>query len=172
MKIMMRKATKADVEKIMKIIAATVEEMKLYNNTQWDENYPQAENFSKDIDAGDLYVDEHEREIRGFVCINYIEPLEYKGIKWHSSEKAMIVHRMAVNPNFRNLGVGFSLLKFSQELALENGVKYLKTDTYSLNDKMNSLFRKFGFQLAGEMEFLGKEKPFYCYDKIVHENNI
>ena len=84
----------------------------------------------------------------------------------------MIVHRMAVNPNFRNLGVGFSLLKFSQELALENGVKYLKTDTYSLNDKMNSLFRKFGFQLAGEMEFLGKEKPFYCYDKIVHENNI
>lgn len=168
---MMRKATKTDVVEIMKIIAATVEEMKSYNNTQWDENYPQAENFSKDIDAGDLYVDELGGEIRGFVCVNYIEPSEYDDIKWQSSEKAMIVHRMAVNPNFRNQGVGLSLLKFSENLALENGVKYLKTDTYSINDKMNSLFRKFGFKLAGEMEFLGKEKPFYCYDKIISEKS-
>lgn len=164
---MMRKATQNDVAKIMEIITATVEEMKTYNNTQWDENYPQAANFSKDIEAGDLYVDEEGEEIRGFVCVNYIEPSEYDDIKWQSGEKAMVVHRMAVNPSFRKQGVGFSLLKFSEELALANGVKYLKTDTYSINDKMNALFRKFGFQLAGEMEFLGKEKPFYCYDKMI-----
>lgn len=164
---MIRKATKIDIIKIMEIITAIVREMKSYNNTQWDETYPQAINFSKDIEEGDLYVDELENEIRGFVCVNYIEPIEYNSIDWQSSEKAMIVHRMAVNPNFRNQGVGISLLKFSEELALKNGVSYLKTDTYSINDKMNSLFKKFGFKLVGEMEFLGKEKPFYCYDKII-----
>lgn len=164
---MIRKATEIDIQKIMEIISVTIKEMKTYNNTQWDESYPQAINFSKDIDAGDLYVDELNDEIRGFVCINCIEPAEYDHIDWQSLEKAMIVHRMAVNPNFRNQGVGLSLLKFSEELALENGVSYLKTDTYSINDKMNFLFKKFGFQLAGEMEFLGKEKPFYCYDKVI-----
>lgn len=164
---MIRKATEIDIQKIMEIISVTIKEMKTYNNTQWDESYPQAINFSKDIDAGDLYVDELNDEIRGFVCINCIEPAEYDHIDWQSLEKAMIVHRMAVNLNFRNQGVGLSLLKFSEELALENGVSYLKTDTYSINDKMNSLFKKFGFQLAGEMEFLGKEKPFYCYDKVI-----
>lgn len=164
---MIRKATEIDIQKIMEIISVTIKEMKTYNNTQWDESYPQAINFSKDIDAGDLYVDELNDEIRGFVCINYIEPIEYNYIDWQSSEKAMIVHRMAVNPNFRNQGVGISLLKFSEELALKNGVSYLKTDIYSINDKMNSLFKKFGFKLVGEMEFLGKEKPFYCYDKII-----
>lgn len=164
---MIRKATEIDIQKIMEIISVTIKEMKTYNNTQWDESYPQAINFSKDIDAGNLYVDELNDEIRGFVCINCIEPAEYDHIDWQSLEKAMIVHRMAVNLNFRNQGVGLSLLKFSEELALENGVSYLKTDTYSINDKMNSLFKKFGFQLAGEMEFLGKEKPFYCYDKII-----
>lgn len=164
---MIRKATEIDIQKIMEIISVTIKEMKTYNNTQWDESYPQAINFSKDIDAGDLYVDELNDEIRGFVCINCIEPAEYDHIDWQSLEKAMIVHRMAVNLKFRNQGVGLSLLKFSEELALENGVSYLKTDTYSINDKMNSLFKKFGFQLAGEMEFLGKEKPFYCYDKII-----
>lgn len=164
---MIRKATKIDIIKIMEIITAIVREMKSYNNTQWDETYPQAINFSKDIEEGNLYVDELENEIRGFVCVNYIEPIEYNYIVWQSSEKAMIVHRMAVNSNFRNQGVGISLLKFSEELALKNGVSYLKTDTYSINDKMNSLFKKFGFKLVGEMEFLGKEKPFYCYDKII-----
>lgn len=166
---MIRKATKIDISKIMEIITTTVKEMKLYNNTQWDENYPQAKNFSKDIETGDLYVDELNGEIRGFVCVNYAEPTEYRCINWHSSEKAMVIHRMAVNPNFRNQGVGISLLKFSEELALKNGILYLKTDTYSINDKMNALFKKFGFQLAGEMEFLGKEKTFYCYEKIISE---
>ncbi len=166
---MIRKATKIDISKIMEIITTTVKEMKLYNNTQWDENYPQAKNFSKDIETGDLYVDELNGEIRGFVCVNYAEPTEYRCINWHSSEKAMVIHRMAVNPNFRNQGIGISLLKFSEELALKNGILYLKTDTYSINDKMNALFKKFGFQLAGEMEFLGKEKPFYCYEKIISE---
>lgn len=164
---MIRKAVTTDVEKIMEIISFTVSEMKTYNNTQWDETYPQAKNFIGDIDAGDLYVDEIGDELRGFVCVNYIEPVEYEDIKWQSQEKSMVVHRMAVNSKFRNQGVGISLLKFSENLALENGVSYLKTDTYSINDKMNALFKKFGFILAGEMEFLGKEKPFYCYDKII-----
>lgn len=119
---MIRKATKIDISKIMEIITTTVKEMKLYNNTQWDENYPQAKNFSKDIETGDLYVDELNGEIRGFVCVNYAEPTEYRCINWQSSEKAMVIHRMAVNPNFRNQGVGISLLKFSEELALKNGI--------------------------------------------------
>ncbi len=167
---MIRKATTIDISKIMEIITATISEMKLYNNTQWDETYPQAVNFLKDIEEGSLYVNELDNEIRGFVCVNYVEPTEYNCISWQSLEKAMVIHRMAVNPNFRNQGVGISLLKFSEELALKNGVSYLKTDTYSINDKMNSLFKKFGFQLVGEMEFLGKEKPFYCYDKIISKN--
>ncbi len=37
---MIRKANMNDLESIMKIIKSTVEEMKIYNNTQWDENYP------------------------------------------------------------------------------------------------------------------------------------
>lgn len=165
---MIRKAIKEDIAKIMEVMKVTIEEMKEYNNTQWDENYPQASNFEKDIEAGDLYVDAVETgELRGFVCINYVEPVEYKDIKWQLDEKAVVVHRMAVNPKFRNQGVGISLLNFSQDFAVKNDVRYLKTDTYSINDKMNALFRKFGFQLAGEMEFLGKEKPFYCYDKII-----
>ncbi len=79
----------------------------------------------------------------------------------------MVIHRMAVNANYRQQGVATKLMNFAEELALENNVVYLKTDTYSINTKMNSLFKKCGFNLVGEMSFLGKEKPFYCYDKLL-----
>lgn len=79
----------------------------------------------------------------------------------------MVIHRMAVNPKFREQGVATKLMKFAEQLALDNNVLYLKTDTYSINTKMNSLFKKFDFNFVGEMIFLGKEKPFYCYDKLL-----
>lgn len=164
---MIRKASLNDVDSIMDIIKSTVEEMKTYNNTQWDESYPQAKDFIKDIESEELYVEAEGKEIKGFICINYIEPKEYDDLNWVSNSKAMVIHRMAVNPKFRQQGIATKLIKLAEQLALDNNVVYLKTDTYSINTKMNSLFKKCGFNLVGEMSFLGKEKPFFCYDKLL-----
>ena len=59
-------------------------------------------------------------------------------------------------------------MKFTEEFALKSNVRYLKTDTYSINPKMNSLFVRSGYKLIGEMSFLGKENPFYCYEKVLN----
>lgn len=98
---MIRKANMNDLESIMKIIKSTVEEMKTYNNTQWDENYPLEKDFVSDIKKQDLYIYEVDGEVAGFICLNYEEPEEYLGLNWSSNKKAMVIHRMAVNPNFR-----------------------------------------------------------------------
>lgn len=164
---MIRKASLNDINNIMDIIKSTVQEMKTYKNTQWDENYPQAKDFIEDIENEDLYVETEDEELKGLICINYIEPEEYEDLKWKSNDKTMVIHRMAVNPKFREQGVATKLMKFAEQLALDNNVFYLKTDTYSINTKMNSLFKKFDFNFVGEMSFLGKEKPFYCYDKLL-----
>lgn len=75
---------------------------------------------------------------------------------------------MAVNSHYRRSGIGTELMKFADELALENSIFYLKTDTYSINIKMNALFKKCDYEFVGEMSFLGKEEPFYCYEKILN----
>ncbi|HCQ6326185.1 TPA: GNAT family N-acetyltransferase [Clostridioides difficile] len=164
---MIRKANMNDLESIMKIIKSTVEEMKTYNNTQWDENYPLEKDFVSDIKKQDLYIYEVDGEVAGFICLNYEEPEEYLGLNWSSNKKAMVIHRMAVNPNFRKTGIASKLVDFAEKLAVENNVSYLKSDTYSINSKMNLLLTKSGFIKIGEMSFLGKEKSFYCYDKIL-----
>lgn len=165
--IMVRKANCTDITEIMKIIKETIVEMHSYGNTQWDENYPQENDFLKDIQKDDLYVCEREGNLVGLVCINKIEPAEYTGLPWSLKETAMVVHRMAVNPAYRKIGIGTELIKFTDEFALKNNVHYLKTDTYSINTKMNALFVKYGYKLVGEMSFLGKEKSFYCYEKVL-----
>lgn len=164
---MIKKAKIHNLGSIMEIIDLTIKEMGSYNNTQWDKNYPQSNDFMIDIQKGDLYIKSTGKDIKGFICVNYIEPIEYNGLNWRSNQKCMVIHRMAVHPKYRNQGIGSIFMKFADELAIENNVNYLKTDTYSINTKMNSLFNKSEFKFIGEMNFLGKEKPFYCYDKII-----
>ena len=55
---MIRKAEVKDLDRIMEIIKATIAEMKTYGNTQWDENYPQKNDFIGDVESGSLYVSE------------------------------------------------------------------------------------------------------------------
>lgn len=164
---MMRKAVVEDLENIMTIIKETIIEMHSYNNYQWDENYPKEKDFMNDIQKGDLYIAERQGKLVGFICVNKVEPIEYNGLNWLLNGDAMVVHRMAVNPACRREGIGTELIKFADELALENSIRYLKTDTYSINIKMDALFKKSGYNFVGEMSFLGKEKPFYCYEKVL-----
>jgi len=161
----MRKANLDDVKNIMSIIRKTIKEMNSYHNNQWDESYPRQKDFVEDIQEGNLYVSERNGRLVAFICVNKIEPAEYCGLNWSSKEDAMVIHRMAVDPEYQRNGVGTELMNFADNLALNTNIHYLKTDTHSMNEKMKALFLRCGYKSIGEMRFLGKESPFYCYDK-------
>jgi len=129
---------------------------------------PPGKRFYERYSKKDLYVIERDGKIAGFVCINSVEPLEYKELNWTLNDAAMVVHRMSVHPAYRRNGIGTELMKFTDEVALINNLRYMKTDTYSINPNMNALFLRCGYKLVGEMSFLEKEKPFYCYEKVLN----
>lgn len=166
---MIRKAIMEDIKDIMEIIRQTIAEMRTYNNTQWDENYPQKKDFIDDIENENLFIVERNEILVGFLCINKIEPAEYNGLNWSLNEDCLVLHRMSVSPNHRRCGIASELMKFAESLALKNNIQYLKTDTYSVNIKMQALFKKFSYNFVGEIHFNGKEKPFYCYEKKLNE---
>lgn len=166
---MIRKAKIDDVDRIMEILKKIIDEMHSYNNFQWDENYPQAKDFIMDIEKGELFVSERENKIVGFICINRDEPKEYEGLNWSLNEDALVIHRMGVDTDYRKTGIGKELVGFADKLAHQSNVKYLKTDTNSLNTKAQALFQKCKYFFVGEMSFRGKEKPFYCYEKVLEQ---
>ena len=166
----MRKATMADLADIMTMVKNTIIEMHGYNNHQWDETYPQENDFSNDIDRGELFVAERNGGIAGFVCINRIEPDEYKGVSWSTGEPAIVIHRMVVGAEYRRQKVGTELVCYAEELARQHQLTNLKTDTYSLNHNAQHIFEKCGYRRVGTMSFRGLDKPFYCYEKVMANN--
>lgn len=164
---MIRKAIIKDLNAIMVIIKDTIIEMHSYSNNQWDKNYPQEKDFINDIENENLFVSVTNGKVVGLACINKEEPIEYNGLNWRKNGEAMVIHRMAVDINSRRQGIGMELMNFADELAIKNSITHLKTDTFSLNIKMQCLFKKCGYNFVGEMNFKGKALPFYSYEKIL-----
>lgn len=164
---MLRLATMQDLTRIMAIVQATVMEMHAYGNYQWDEVYPTEQDFASDITQGDLFVSEAEGQICGLICINQTEPAVYADAGWTLAEKALVLHRMAVDPALHGRGTGSELLQQAETLALSLGLRYLKTDTYALNEKAQQLFLKHGYHFCGEIQFRKMEHQFYGYEKVL-----
>jgi GNAT superfamily N-acetyltransferase len=167
---MIREAMESDFAEIATIIAEAVQEMRAENSDQWNEQYPAKADFLADINRGELYVDESDEEpgrIRGVACINEREPEEYGAAAWSRNGRATVIHRLAVARSFRNKGVAGGLLRFAEEAARKNASRYLRSDTYSRNVRMNALFAGAGYRRTGTIRFPARQDVFFCYDKIL-----
>ena len=163
----MRQATLKDLDGIIEIIKSIVKEMNSQGNYQWNDNYPSSADFVDDIESGDLYVEESDGKIASFICLNTVEAPEYKELEWSIDKKALVIHRMGVNPSFRGSGLAKKLMKFADELTVEKNLNYIRVDTSSENMKMDSLLKKCGFKYIGMVKFAGIDGNFCCYDKII-----
>jgi ribosomal protein S18 acetylase RimI-like enzyme len=164
---MIRIAVLSDLPQIIEIVESSKVEMHSYSNFQWNEEYPKEEDFIKDITEGTLFVYDIKGMIAGLICINRDEPEEYKHVKWSIAEDAYTIHRLAVNSNFRGQSVGYKLVNHAKTICIENNIRFIKTDTNSLNIKAQGLLKKCGYNFAGETNLLEHEGLFYCYDKVL-----
>lgn len=163
-----RKATAKDLDAIMDIVWRTIMLLQSEGNDQWDNKYPSRDDFSRDIAEGTLYVCEMESTVVGFICCNRISPKEHASVPWHrDSATVLILHRFAVSPKFHRRGIGTSLMRKADELAAASGCTSIRTDTNSLNLRMQALFLSCGYEKVGEIFLRGKTRPFYCYEKLL-----
>ncbi|MCI8575144.1 MAG: GNAT family N-acetyltransferase [Bacilli bacterium] len=162
---MIRLATKIDLESIMNIINQVKEEMKKENNPQWHDGYPQKDDFLNDINEQSLYIVEEDNELKALICIKKDNEDEYQQVKNRTLAPSLILHRLAVSPNYRHKGMAKTLISYAEELALQNNIKILKADTEKNNLKMNELFKRLGFQKKGELTWSDNAGIFNYYEK-------
>jgi GNAT superfamily N-acetyltransferase len=163
---MIRKALMDDMDSILRIVRDVIIEMQVVDNDQWTEAYPVYEDFYRDITAEELFVDtDNEGFIKSFVCLNTTQPSEYAAVSWVLDQKALIIHRMAVNPQFRGQGLAHKLLIYAEKRASDLALNYIRSDTCSCNPGMNSLFIKLKYKPAGQICFSDSVNTFICYEK-------
>ncbi len=163
---LVRLCTVEDINDLMALVRRVVPLMRADGNLQWDEEYPNATVFEKDIERRQLWAAEIEGEMAGFAAITLDQEPEYADVGWDVDEPAIVVHRLAVDPGFRGKGIAAALMRHAEVIARERGILILRVDTNARNQATQRLFPKLGYALAGEIA-LGFRPGlnFYCYEK-------
>ena len=164
--VLIRMATDEDVAAILALVGRSVPLMRAAGNLQWDDGYPNAEVFAEDVRVRQLWVAEVDGRVAGVAAITTEQSPEYAEVGWDLKEAAVVVHRLAVDPEFRGLGVGERLMRQAEVVALEWGIGVLRVDTNTRNLATQGLLPKLGYQLSGEigLEFRPGLR-FFCYEK-------
>lgn len=162
---MIRLARTSDLDAIEAALPVIVLTMRASGNDQWGPLYPTRLDFGRDLEAGTLFVDDRGA-VRGFAVFDEHEPPAYDALPWTVPRPALVVHRLAVVPEFRRLGVADGLFSFAEARARALG-RGLRSDTAEANEGMKALFAKRGWRRVGTLrfphsagEFVAWERPF------------
>ena len=161
-----RLATRDDLVSLTGLVSRVVPLMRAEGNLQWDDTYPNPEVFGQDIERGQLWVAEISDRLAGVVAITSDPEPDYVQADWDHNEAAIVVHRLAVDPEFRGAGVARALMQHAEEVARSQGIHTIRIDTNIENLATQRLFPGLGYRFAGEISL--QMRPglrFLCYEK-------
>ncbi|AEU36408.1 GNAT family N-acetyltransferase [Granulicella mallensis] len=161
-----RLATSDDIPNIMQIVRRVVPLMRASGNLQWDDRYPNPEVFAQDVQLSQLWVADVDGTLAGMAAITTDQSPEYAQVGWDIHELAIVVHRIAVDPDFAGRGIAIALMQQAETVARERGIAKLRVDTNTQNQVTQRLFPKLGYTFAGEITLdFRPGLNFLCYEK-------
>lgn len=160
------KCQKQDMLNIFDIISKCKAHMESYNIYQWNEFYPSLDIIETDITSVHCYLLKDNGLSIAYFTIDEEQPPEYNNINWITKgEKVLVIHRLAVLPEYQGKGIAKKILKFIEEFANENKYESIRLDAYSKNIKALKLYENYGYKMVGKLYFSNREFHFYCYEK-------
>ncbi|WP_035350082.1 GNAT family N-acetyltransferase [Edaphobacter aggregans] len=161
-----RLATLEDIPSLALLVQRVVPLMRATGNLQWDENYPNPEVFARDVQRGQLWVAEISGAIAGVVALSSDPEPDYVQADWDDTEPALVVHRLAVDPQSRGAGVARALMQQAEKVAATQALPVIRVDTNVENQATQRLFPGLGYRFAGEITLrLRPGLRFFCYEK-------
>ena len=155
---------------IFKVYENCKKRLEAENIYQWNENYPTLEIIENDILSSYLYILTDEKEIIGAINLSSIQEKEYDNVNWScKSENVLVIHRLAVEPKYQNLGYAKILMDFAEKYALENKFNAIRLDAFSGNERILRFYEQRNYLKQGEIFFPERDLPFYCYEKQIVE---
>jgi ribosomal protein S18 acetylase RimI-like enzyme len=163
---LLRQAVHSDIPHIMSVIKKVVPLMIADGNLQWDNGYPNPQIFEQDVEQQQLWLVEINGNVAGLAAITTDQDKSYADAGYDITEPAIVVHRLAVDTDYRGNGIAEALLKKAEQVAIERGIMVLRIDTNTKNSATQKLFPKLGYTLGGEIS-LGFRAGlrFFCYEK-------
>lgn len=122
--------------------------------------------FEHDVEQGQLWVAEIDGTLAGMIAVTTGQEPEYGHAGWDVEEAGAMVHRLAVDPEFRGAGVAAALMQKAEEVAAERDLPAVRTDTSIENEAAQRLFFKLGYVKTGEIKLSFRPGlRVLCYEK-------
>ncbi|WP_294155627.1 GNAT family N-acetyltransferase [uncultured Clostridium sp.] len=149
-----RKTVKEDINKVMNIIRQAQYYFKEQGIDQWQNNYPNIETIQNDIDNGISYVLLKDGEVVATAAVSFDKEKTYNVIyegQWLSNEKYAVIHRVAVDNNYKGIGLSSQIIDKVCEMCRINNVYSIKIDTHEDNKSMQKMIEKNHFKYCGKI---------------------
>lgn len=163
-----RKALITEIDCVMEIIEDARALLKEEGNGQWQFGYPTREDLLNDINNNQLYCVIYENKIVSICALTYYEESYmhlYEGA-WKSDYNYIVMHRVAVKKEYRNMGFGKALFEVFIDVAKKENIHSLRIDTHENNTLLRHLFDLYGFEYCGKA-ILPPNKDRVMYEKII-----
>ena len=126
-------ALQKDVKEVLNLTSACGKLMRENGIYQWSETYPDKAVIAKDIEREEMFCLCGQDGIIGVITLNEQADEEYDQLEWGSSGSYLVVHRLAVHPEYQGQGFAQQLMDFAEEKAKREGYSHFRLDTYTLN---------------------------------------
>lgn len=162
-----RKARQEDAAQIWDILQGAISRRKEDGSRQWQDGYPNPDVVQNDIAKGVGYVLTDNDRIIGYSAVMINDEPAYAGIegKWITNGDFVVVHRIAVSPDYLGKGLSAQIMKHIEGFALQNNINSIKVDTNFDNPAMMRIFEKLGYVYCGEVYFRGSARR--AYEKVL-----
>lgn len=123
--------------------------------------YPTRETAEIGIGKNNLFILKVNNEIAGTIILNHEPEHGYDTAKWQIDAKEdefFVIHTLAIHPKFLGQGIGFQLLQFAKEYAIQNKMKSIRLDVTVKNEPAIALYQKCGYQYIDTVD-LGLNRP-------------
>lgn len=163
-KIIFLKAESTDLDNIFAVFKSAIKNMEQQGLFQWDDIYPDRNTIENDILNQQLYVGRIDERIASIFVVNNLCDPEYDLGKWqYPHSRYCIIHRLCVNPEFQNCGIGTFTVKYIEDFVKEKGVESIRLDCFAQNQVACRMYERLGYNKVGVVEF--RKGKFYLMEK-------
>jgi tRNA (guanine37-N1)-methyltransferase len=149
-----RKAVPEDMDEIMLIVRQARNYLRKNRVDQWQGDYPNEAAFVQDMERGECFVMTYGGRVAGFFTLSAKRDPGYDEItdgKWSRDGEYRVIHRAAVEAQFRGTGMSDRMFEKAIELAKAAGVDSMRADTHRKNGAMKTLLTRHGFKFRGNV---------------------
>jgi ribosomal protein S18 acetylase RimI-like enzyme len=159
-------ATGADIIFVLALKDACIARMRADGIEQWDEVYPTAAGFARDLTAGTLHVLREGGGLLACVTLDTTHDPLWQGMDWSAAgEPAAAMHRLMVHPAAQGRGLAKQLMVHAESLARAQGFRSIHLDCFTANPGALALYERLGYRRTGTATM--RKGPFVCFEKLL-----